>query len=36
VLLAITFSLTAIAVLASLIPAQTATRADVMQTLKTD
>ncbi len=36
VLLAITFSLTAIAVLASLIPARTATRVDVMRTLKTD
>jgi putative ABC transport system permease protein len=36
VLLLITICLTAIAVLASLIPARSATRVDVMQTLKTD
>ena len=36
VLVLITISLTAIAVLASLIPARTATRVDVMQTLKTE
>jgi hypothetical protein len=36
VLVAITLSLTAVAVLASLIPARTVTRVDVMQTLKTD
>jgi len=36
VLVVITLSLTAVAVLASLIPARTATRVDVMKTLKTD